>query len=403
MIDTRRHASSVRMRATRDTTIGMLAALVFVCMFNLTFIVPSIKELIIDRFDATATEASLFVTVEMIAYIVFAMVWGSLSDRRGERRIFIVVGFLASSLLYYSMTLAETLQTLLLLRFFQGAMTVMSWSLIMTVALDRSDRSRYGASMGIVGTGLALGLGVGAPIGGVAGGIDPLLPLRIAAVLFGIAGGISWVFVKDTPMLAKTESIVKAVAVAVSDRRVLPPYLFAFAERFSAGFLVLLFPLFMADTFGSSPQERGMYLAAFLLPFALLQYPFGRLSDRKGRDTMLIVGGLSYAALFALLGLSGHALVFVVMVCCGVFAAMLLPASLALLGSVAGKEGRATHMGGFNAVGSLGFAAGPVFAAMLFDAFGYETAFIYGGVVIAFTVVASGLLIFRGRTSGAAE
>ena len=378
-----------------DATIGILATLVFVCMFNLTFIVPSIKELIIDRFDATTTEASLFVTVEMIAYIIFATVWGSLSDRRGERRRFIVVGFLGSSLLYYSMTYAEDLPTLLTLRFLQGAMTVMSWSLIMTVALDRSEEGRYGASMGIVGTGLALGLGLGAPIGGFVGESDPLMPLRVAAVLFCAAGLVSWMFVKDTPMLAKTESIVRAVAVAASDRRVLPPYLFSFAERFSAGFLVLLFPLFMADSFGSSPQERGMYLAAFLLPFALLQYPFGALSDRRGRNAMLVVGGLSYAVLFALLGLSGQGLVLLVMIVCGVFAAMLLPASLALLGDVAREGERATYMGGFNAMGSLGFAIGPFFAALLSDALGYEVAFISGGAVISVAIIASWHLMRR--------
>lgn len=366
-------------------------------MFNLTFIVPSIKELIIDRFDATTTEASLFVTVEMIAYIIFAMVWGSISDRRGERRRFIVVGFLGSSLLYYSMTLAPDLLTLLSLRFVQGAMTVMSWSLIMTVALDTSDKSSYGASMGIIGTGLALGLGVGAPIGGFAGEIDPLLPLNIAAILFALAAVGAWLFVRDAPVLSKTESIVRAIVVAAGNRRVLPPYLFGFFERFSAGFLVLLFPLFLADTFGSSPQERGIFLAAFLLPFALLQYPFGRLSDMKGRNTMLIGGGLSYAVLFGMIGLFPSEVVFLAMVVCGVFAAMLLPASMALLGSVAGEGEKATYMGGFNAMGSLGFAIGPFLAAVLADAFGYGMAFISGGLIIAVMVLVSGYMLVMRR------
>jgi DHA1 family tetracycline resistance protein-like MFS transporter len=390
------------MRRFQENTLAVLAVLVFVCMFNLTFIVPSIKELIIDRFDATATEASLFVTVEMIAYIIFAMVWGSISDRRGERRRFIVVGFLGSSLLYYSMTFAPDLLSLLSLRFLQGAMTVMSWSLIMTVALDMSDKSKYGASMGIIGTGLALGLGVGAPIGGFAGEIDPLLPLNIAAILFALAAVAAWLFVRDTPMLSKTESILKAIAVAAGNRRVLPPYLFGFLERFSAGFLVLLFPLFMADTFGSSPQERGVFLAAFLLPFALLQYPFGRLSDAKGRNTMLIGGGLSYAALFGMIGLFSFGAVFAAMVICGVFAAMLLPASMALLGSVAGDGGKATYMGGFNAMGSLGFAIGPFLAAVLADAFGYGTAFVSGGLIIAAIVLVSGYMMRRRTTPIAA-
>ncbi|UCE91141.1 MAG: MFS transporter [Methanobacteriota archaeon] len=396
MIHTDPSASHQTMEGARRGTIGALAALVFVCMFNLTFIVPSIKELIIDRFDATTTEASLFVTVEMVAYIIFAMIWGSISDRHGERHRFIVAGLVGSAALYYLMTLAPDLVTMLSLRFVQGAMTVMSWSLIMTVALDTADRGSYGASMGVIGTGLALGLGIGAPVGGFVGDIDPLLPLHIAAMLFAIAAVAAWLFVRDAPVLSRTESIARAIALALGERRVLPPYLFGFFERFSAGFLVLLFPLFMADAFGSSPQERGMFLGAFLLPFALLQYPFGRLSDLKGRNVMLVGGGISYAALFGMLGLFPWGIVLVAMIVCGVFAAMLLPASMALLGSVAGEEEKGTYMGGFNAMGSLGFAIGPFLAAVLADSFGYEAAFISGGLVIAAMVLVSGyLLLYR--------
>jgi len=376
-------------------TLVMFAVLVFVCMFNLTLIVPSVKELIIDRFDASATEASLFVTVEMVAYIVFGMVWGALSDRRGERRVFVVMGFLGSAVLYYTMSLAPSLATLLFVRFCQGAMTVMAWSLIMTLVLDMTDRRQYGASMGVVGTGLALGLGLGAPIGGILGETDVLLPLYAASGLFVICTAVALVVVKDVPITHKPESILRALAIAATDRRALPPYLFSFAERFSAGFLVLLFPLYLADQFGSSPGERGMYLAAFLIPFAIMQYPFGRVSDVRGRRTMLVVGGFAYASLFAAIGLLDKSSAAVVMVACGVLAAMLLPASLALLGDIAPRGEHASFMGGFNAFGSLGFAAGPLLAATLSDSADYGAAFILGGLTVLSAILISIPLLLR--------
>ena len=112
---------------------------------------------------------------------------------------------------------------------------------------------------------------------------------------------------------------------------------------------------------------------------------------------MLVGGGLSYAALFGILGLPPSNVVFIVMMICGVFAAMLLPASMALLGSVAGEGEKATYMGGFNAMGSLGFAIGPFLAAVLADAFGYGMAFASGGLVIAVMVVVSGYMLLKGR------
>lgn len=367
----------------------VISGLTFLAMFNLSFIVPSLKEVIIDRYNSTATMASLFVTVEMVAYIVFGVVWGALSDKRGERRIFIVIGFFGSALLYYTMSLAPDITTLLALRFVQGALTVMAWSLLMTMALDIAHANSYGAAMGMVGTGLALGIGFGAPVGGFVGDIGPLYPLYVASAMFMAAAVLALVLIKDVPIKNKPESIMTAVRFILRDRRALPPFLFGFAERFSAGYLVFLLPLYLAYEFGSGPSERGLYLAAFLLPFALLQYPFGRLSDNRGRIWMLVAGGFAYAVMLSLLGYVGQAGMVALMMVSGTLAAMLLPASLGMLGDLAPKGEHATYMGGFNALGSLGFAVAPPMATVLSEWAGYPVALAIGGAVVGATVAAS--------------
>lgn len=372
----------------RNTMVG-LAALVFICMFNLTFIVPSVKELIIDRFDASSTDASLFVSIEMIAYLIFGMVWGGVSDRRGQRKILIVLGFLASSGLYFSMSIAPNLLTLLVLRFLQGAGSVAAWSLLMTIAMDSADPTRYGASMGIIGTGLALGLGFGAPIGGALGDVDATYPLYAASLLFLAAALASVLTVHDTPITHRPESIRKAVSVALREPRALSLYSFSLVERFSAGFMVLVLPLYLADEFGSSAGERGLYLSAFLLAFAVLQYPFGKLADKKDRRMMLIAGGSAYALGLAGIGLVDKEIIALVMIMLGSLAAMLLPASLGLLCDLAPLNERGSFMGGFNAIGSLGFAIGPLFGALTYESFGHSTSFVAGGVVIAVIVLTS--------------
>ncbi len=369
--------------------IVVIAGLTFIAMFNLTFIVPSLKEFIIDGYGSTQTVASLFVTVEMVAYIIFGVVWGAVSDMRGERRIFIVIGFFGSALLYYTMSLAPTVGVLLALRFVQGALTVMAWSLLMTIALDMAHTHSYGAAMGIVGSGLALGIGFGAPIGGLVGDIGPLYPLYVASALFVAAAVAAFLFVKDVPIRNKPESIVDSIRCVAKDRRVLPPLLFGFAERFSAGYLVFLLPLYLAYEFGAEPSERGMYLAAFLIPFALLQYPFGKLSDRHSRVWMLAVGGFAYAAMLAFLGYVGQAGMVVLMMSSGTVAAMLLPASLGLLGDLAPRGEHATYMGGFNAMGSLGFAVAPPLATVLSEWAGYPASLAAGGAIVAATVALS--------------
>jgi MFS family permease len=370
-------------------TIVVIAGLTFLSMFNLTFIVPSLKEIIIDGYGSTPTMASLFVTVEMVAYVIFGVVWGAVSDRRGERRIFIVVGFFGSALLYYTMSLAPDIGVLLALRFAQGALTVMAWSLLMTLALDIAHSQSYGAAMGIVGSGLALGIGFGAPIGGFVGEMGPLYPLYVASAMFIAAAVLALVLIEDVPIKNKPESIIVSMRCIARDRRALPPFLFGFAERFSAGYLVFLLPLYLAYEFGAGPSERGMYLAAFLLPFAILQYPFGKLSDRHGRTRMLVVGGFAYAVMLMLLGYTSQAGMAALMASSGALAAMLLPASLGLLGDCAPKGEHATYMGGFNAMGSLGFAVAPPLATVLSEWGGYPASLAVGGAVVAATVALS--------------
>src|SRR5215475_10117749 len=75
-------------------------ALLFLSMLNLTLIVAGLKELVIGELGGTAQDASLFFSIEMAAYIVFAPVWGLLSDRSGRRRALVVLGFLGCAPLY---------------------------------------------------------------------------------------------------------------------------------------------------------------------------------------------------------------------------------------------------------------------------------------------------------------
>ena len=60
--------------------------LLFVAMFNLTLIVAGLKEFVIEDLGGTIADATLFFSVETFAYILFAPVWGVLSDRMGRRR-----------------------------------------------------------------------------------------------------------------------------------------------------------------------------------------------------------------------------------------------------------------------------------------------------------------------------
>jgi MFS family permease len=367
--------------------IAVYAILLFFATLSLTLIAPAIKEFVIDQFNTTEAIASLFVTVEMLAYIIFAVIWGALSDKKGKRKIFIVVGFGGSAVMYFLMTLANSLPLLLGLRFLQGAITVMAWSLVMTCALDIAPRDSYGKVMGIIGMTMGLGIGLGAPIGGrFADVFGVMAPMYLATVLFVIATLVSITMIKEHPIKSKPESMLKAIKVLVEEKKLIIPYAYSFVDRFTVGFFVLVFPLFMANAYGASPGVRGMYLAIFLFPFALLQYPFGKLSDRIGRTIPLAVGSFFYGIALASIGLTtmlgsdGEMVIIIIMLVCGILAAMMYPPSIALTGDIAPKDKRGTSLGGFNVFGSLGFAVGPLVGGLIAMNYGYAVAFLVGGL-----------------------
>jgi MFS family permease len=360
--------------------------LIFISMFSLTLIAPALKEFVIDEFNATEATGSYFVTLEMTAYIIFAMIWGALSDRKGKRKMFIFAGFAGSAVFYFLMTLATSFTMLLALRFTQGAITVMAWSLVMTSVLDIAPKKNYGKVMGIIGTGMGLGMGTGAPIGGrIADTFGVMAPLYLAGILFIVAAVLTLLFIRETPIVNRPETFFKAFKVLSEQKKLAIPYAYGFVDRLTVGFFVYVFTIFMADKFDASPGQIGMFQAAFLFPFALLQYPFGRLSDKIGRWQPLVFGSLFYGIVMATIGFtpnlgdSGRTVLVFIMLGCGFLGAMMFPPSIALSGDWAPKDKRGAAIGGFNVFGSLGFAVGPILGGYVAFYYGYELAFIVGG------------------------
>ncbi|MCD4844320.1 MAG: MFS transporter [Methanosarcinales archaeon] len=379
--------------------IYILGILTFLLMFSITLIYPVMKDFVMVRFDVTSVaETSLFVSINLAAHVIFSLIWGSISDKVGKRKIFIFTGFLGNALLMFSLTLAPTMSALLALRFIEGAFTVMAFSLIMTSVLDLVKKTQYGKGMGILGLGMALGNGTGAPLGGKIGSIDPLYPLYFGSLLLLLGALIAALMLKERKLDSRSASFIDSLMLLREEKRIFIPYAFSFIERFTVGFFVGVFPLMLAINYGLGPGTIGMYMAAFLIPFALLQYPFGVISDKIGRVLPLIVGSVLYSIIVISVGFTAPPLLVLVMVVGGVAGALMYPPSAALAGDFADPAKRGTAMGGFNLFGSLGFAIGPFVGGLIADSYGFHVSFAVAGLaVFLVALVFLPLLISVGR------
>jgi len=172
-------------------------------------------------------------------------------------------------------------------------------------------------------------------------------------------------------------------------RRVFPVLALAiFSSMLGAGIVVPLLPLY-AEGMGATGLWLGFIFASFAISRTLVTPFFGRLSDRKGRKLLLVIGLFTYALIsFAyILATEVYQLVLVRLVH-GVSGAMILPIAQAYIGDLSpeGEEGK--WMGYSNAAFFSGFGFGPLMGGMLAAQWGMNLAFITMGVfnLIAFFI-----------------
>lgn len=154
----------------------------------------------------------------------------------------------------------------------------------------------------------------------------------------------------------------------------------------------------IADAFGVSQATTGLLGTSFRLPFGLCALAAGWLADRWGQKAMLVVYlvgcGLTSLFLFSVgktAALTGNiAILFVALPILGLFASIYHPAGLALIAQRTTPENRPLSLGYHGILGSLGIAAGPLFASWVLYSGGSWQSFYLAlsvpGIVLALVV-----------------
>ena len=371
----------------------VLAVAVWAVLVSQVLLYPGISDLVTALGGTGDLDAGMyFLVAEFAAFVLFAPVWGALSDTLGRRVPLVVGGALGSAVAYLSLAAAPGLglsfAAVLAIRAVGGAFSIGAFSLAISMLSDLSGG--HGRNMGAAGIAIGLGAALGSVVGGRLTVLDPLAPLVAAAgVLVVVAGLLATV--TDRAERADDSDVGRALSRLTDRPALLVPFAFGFIDRMTAGFFALVGVYYFRETFGLDAAGAGAVLAAFFLPFALFQYPAGILSDRVGRFIPVVVGSLLYGVtIVAVVAAPSLPLAVGVMVLVGVAGALVAPATMALVTDVAAADERGAALGGFNVFGSLGFLTGFLLGGVTTDLAGYVPAFVVvGGAEIAIAVVAA--------------
>ncbi len=123
--------------------------------------------------------------------------------------------------------------------------------------------------------------------------------------------------------------------------------------------------MYLTNVVGLAAPQRGALVALFMVPFALLCYPAGRLADRVGWFWPLLAGNVLFGLTFGTYGLVPAAWLPVAMVASGIFSALMFAPNLVLIADLARTGHGEGLFGAFQVAGSLGFLTGPIAGGVL--------------------------------------
>ncbi|MDB2244548.1 MFS transporter [Halorubrum ezzemoulense] len=380
-----------------------LGAVVLAVLISQVLLYPGVPDLVVALGAPAGIDAGMwFLVAEFGAFVTFAVVWGALSDALGTRVPLIVTGALGGAASYVALAslpgLGLGFGAALLVRVVGGALTIGAFSLSITLLMDL--RGGNGRNMGTAGFAIGLGAAVGSVVGGSLAGLGALYPVYAGAVVLAAAGLLAATVDDRAATAAASDSGASdsasetdgggfrdVLARARTTPGLLVPLAFGFVDRLTAGFFALVGVYYFQDpaTFGLSAAGAGATLALFFVPFALLQSPFGALSDRIGRFLPVVAGSLAYGVATVGVGVApAYPIAAALMVLVGVCGALMAPATMALVTDLVEPEVRGAAMGLFNVFGSLGFLAGFLVGGSATGAFGYTPAFLaVGGLELA--------------------
>ncbi len=387
--------------------LGLLALLI---MAPVTLPVPVLRGLVQDRFAVSETLTSLFMSINMIGALVAAPVAGLVADRFGRHRELLAGALLLDAACFLGLASPVPFPLFLAIRFVEGCAHISALSVLLMLAAGALPAEQRGRAMGVVGGAMMLGVAVGAPIGGFLGQSGPLLPLRVAGVL-AIGAATLALFALRAGALGERESSAgfrEIVAMLRASPALGAPLVFAFADRFTVGFFTTTFSLYASRMHALTPAEIGVLISVFMLPFALLSYPFGQAAEKHSLTLLMAAGSLLYGVGTMAVGFVGPPPLYALMFGIGVTAAVMFVPSMLMTTQLAPDAARATALGAFNAAGSLGFIMGPLCGGIISQslagthgwAVGYRGAFLTAGAAELLCVAFTLPLLLRLRAAG---
>lgn len=357
----------------------------FFVMLGFGIIIPNLAYYAKDT-GATTTEIAILMSIYSGMQLLFAPIWGRLSDKHG-RKPAILLGLLGNAVALVGFGLATDYIYLLIARGASGIASAAVLPSVMAYVADITTSEERGRGMGLMGAAMGLGFILGPAIGGIMGSHD--MP-------FFVAGGLS-ILNCLFALILLPESLKKDIAdETIEDRHewispreifrrttlkspLTPLFLVAFFSTFSFAGLEMTFPLFIEDRWNYGEREMGwMFMCMGVIAVPMQGVLLGRLINGLGERRIILIGLLLSAIGIALL-LNAYSFVTLTLylTIAGVGNQLIRPTNASWI-SKQTRIGQGAAIGLMDAFLSLGRILGPLLGGWLYAKEAYPYAVLAG-------------------------
>ena len=360
----------------------LLCTIGIFCFISYNLIRMPVLALFAESLGASPERIGLIVSVSTLTGVFLKLPSGALSDIYG-RRLLLRVGVVAFGLPPFIYPFVSDLNVLTGLRFVHGLATaIFAPSALATVA--ELYKERRGAALGTYTACTQSGALLGPFIGGW---LVYTAGFPAAFVTAGIFGCIALIIffslhlnpptpvVKEKGLAPVLAEMMKGFAAVARNRKVLITSSTDAAKMIANGALMAFLPLYGVSV-GLNPGEVGLLFSVQAITSFLSKPIMGRVSDRVGRQPLIVIGLIICAGTFLLIAhTASFPLLLVLAAGFGFGEAVVSSSSSALVADSSEFKRLGAGMGMQGTIMDIGHASGPLLAGVLIARLNYQAAF----------------------------